>query len=54
VVWVCPKADQYTFASGMGIRFTAISQEIRTRVLAFVQSIKRKEAEAEPPGSSRS
>jgi type IV pilus assembly protein PilZ len=46
VAWVCPKPDQYTFASGMGIRFTSISEDARARVLAFVQSLKRKDAEA--------
>jgi type IV pilus assembly protein PilZ len=32
VVWVCPKADQYTFSPGMGIRFTEIADEIRDRI----------------------
>ncbi len=32
VAWVCPKADQYTFSPGMGIRFTEIGDEIRDRI----------------------
>lgn len=44
VAWVCPKPDQYTFASGMGIRFTWIAEETRARVVAFVKALKRKEA----------
>jgi type IV pilus assembly protein PilZ len=42
VVWVCPKADQYTFSPGMGIRFTKISDEARGLVLALVESLRRK------------
>jgi type IV pilus assembly protein PilZ len=38
VAWVCPKADQYTFSPGMGVRFTEIDQEIRNRVLELVKS----------------
>lgn len=39
VAWVCPKADQYTFSPGMGVRFTDIASDIRTRVLELVKSI---------------
>ncbi len=39
VAWVCPKADQYTFSPGMGVRFTDIAPDIRNRVLALVKSI---------------
>ncbi len=42
VVWVCPKADQYTFSPGIGIRFTKISDEARGLVLALVESLRRK------------
>lgn len=46
VAWVCPKPDQYTFTSGMGIRFTSIAEDTRARILAFVRSLKRKEADS--------
>jgi uncharacterized protein (TIGR02266 family) len=39
VAWVCPKADQYTFSPGMGVRFTEINPDIRDRVLELVKSI---------------
>jgi type IV pilus assembly protein PilZ len=39
VAWVCPKADQYTFNPGMGVRFTEINPDIRNRVLELVKSI---------------
>ncbi|MEY4704590.1 MAG: hypothetical protein RL042_786 [Nitrospirota bacterium] len=39
VAWVCPKADQYTFSPGMGVRFTEINPDIRRRVLELVKSI---------------
>ncbi len=42
IVWVCPKADQYTFSPGMGIRFTKIAEETRSLVLALVESLRRK------------
>lgn len=42
VVWVCPKADQYTFSPGMGIRFTKITDDARRLVLALVESLRRK------------
>lgn len=41
VAWVCPKSDQYTFSSGMGISFTDISTEVRSRVLDLVRSHRR-------------
>lgn len=44
VAWVCPKPDQYTFAAGMGIRFSTIAEETRTRIMAFVNSLSRKDA----------
>jgi uncharacterized protein (TIGR02266 family) len=39
VAWVCPKADQYTFSPGMGVRFTDIAPEIRNRVVELVRAI---------------
>lgn len=39
VAWICPKADQYTFSPGMGVRFTDIAPEIRDRVLELVKSL---------------
>ena len=41
VAWVCPKADQYTFSPGMGVRFTDIAPDIRTRVLELVKTIQQ-------------
>lgn len=38
VAWVCPKADQYTFSPGMGVRFTEVTPEIRDRILELVKS----------------
>ena len=32
VAWVCPKADQYTFSPGIGVRFSDISTVARERV----------------------
>ncbi len=40
IAWVCPKADQYTFSPGMGVRFTDIDQETRNKVLSLVHSVK--------------
>jgi uncharacterized protein (TIGR02266 family) len=37
VAWVCPKADQYTFSPGMGVRFTEIDPDVRNRVLEVVK-----------------
>jgi len=39
VAWVCPKADQYTFSPGMGVRFTEINSDIRARVLELVKAL---------------
>lgn len=39
VAWICPKADQYTFSPGMGVRFTDIAPEIRNRVLDLVKTL---------------
>jgi type IV pilus assembly protein PilZ len=39
VAWVCPKADQYTFSPGMGIRFLDIESETRDRILALVKTV---------------
>jgi type IV pilus assembly protein PilZ len=41
VAWVCPKADQYTFFPGMGVRFVEIATETRERVLDLVRSLKQ-------------
>lgn len=41
VAWVCPKADQYTFSPGMGVRFTDIDPDIRNRVLELVKSLQQ-------------
>jgi len=40
VAWVCPKADQYTFSPGMGVRFIDISADARRRVMDLVRSLK--------------
>lgn len=40
IAWVCPKADQYTFSPGMGVRFSDIATETRNRVLSLVHSVK--------------
>lgn len=40
IAWVCPKADQYTFNPGMGVRFVDIAMETRNRVLNLVNSVK--------------
>lgn len=39
VAWVCPRADQYTFSPGMGVRFTDMDQTIRNRVLEVVRTL---------------
>lgn len=39
VAWVCPKADQYTFSPGMGVRFTEIAEDVRDRIHVLVKSI---------------
>lgn len=38
VAWVCPKADQYAFSPGMGVRFAEISEEVRARLVDLVKS----------------
>lgn len=38
VAWVCPKADQYTFSPGMGVRFTDIAEDVRDRIHELVKS----------------
>lgn len=38
VAWVCPKADQYTFSPGMGIRFTDMAPEVRDRIVKILAS----------------
>lgn len=38
VAWVCPKADQYTFSPGMGVRFTDLPPDTRKNILALVRS----------------
>lgn len=42
VSWVCPKADQYTFFPGMGVRFTEISDNTRARVVELVNSLRQR------------
>jgi uncharacterized protein (TIGR02266 family) len=42
VAWACPKADQYTFFPGMGVRFTEVSPDVLQRVTELVNSVKRK------------
>lgn len=46
VAWVCPKADQYTFSPGMGVRFTDVTPEIRDRILELVKSVQGTEQAA--------
>lgn len=41
VAWVCPKADQYTFSPGMGVRFTEIAEDVRDRIHELVKSIQK-------------
>jgi len=41
VAWVCPKADQYTFFPGMGVRFTTVTQDTQARMVEFVNSLKK-------------
>lgn len=37
VAWVCPKADQYTFSPGMGVRFTEVDAGVRDRIHEVVK-----------------
>ena len=39
VAWVCPKADQYTFSPGMGVRFSDLDPNTRDRILILVKSM---------------
>ena len=41
VAWVCPKADQYTFFAGMGVRFTTVTTDTLAHILEFVNSLKK-------------
>jgi uncharacterized protein (TIGR02266 family) len=45
VAWVCPKPDQYTFFPGMGVRFTTVAPDTRTRLLEFVNSLKKTDSQ---------
>ena len=38
VAWVCPKADQYTFSPGMGVRFTEVDEGVRNRIHEIVKT----------------
>ena len=40
VAWVCPKADQYTFSPGMGIKFNEIAPDVRNRIIDLVRSLR--------------
>lgn len=33
VAWICPKADQYEFSQGMGVKFLELSPTVRKRIL---------------------
>ena len=44
VAWVCPKADQYTFFPGMGVRFTTVTPDTQARMLEFVNSLKKSDS----------
>ncbi|MGH7207609.1 MAG: PilZ domain-containing protein [Nitrospiraceae bacterium] len=33
VAWICPKADQYEFSQGMGVKFVELSSTVRRRIL---------------------
>lgn len=37
VAWICPKSDQYTFSSGMGIQFTDMTPDTRGRILKVMR-----------------
>jgi uncharacterized protein (TIGR02266 family) len=41
IAWICPKADQYTFSPGMGVRFTEIAEDVRDRIHELVKSIQK-------------
>lgn len=38
VAWVCPKADQYTFSPGMGVRFTEVEEKVRDQIHEVVKA----------------
>jgi uncharacterized protein (TIGR02266 family) len=40
IAWVCPRPDHYTFSPGMGVRFTDIALEARTRIIDLVKSLR--------------
>jgi type IV pilus assembly protein PilZ len=33
VAWICPKADQYEFSQGMGVKFVELSPAVRRLIL---------------------
>ena len=43
--WICPKADQYEFSQGMGVKFVALSPTVRRRILQRL----RTEGYSDPP-----
>ncbi len=47
VAWVCPKADQYTFSPGMGVRFSDLDPDTRDRILILVKSMQSTDQPAE-------
>jgi len=40
IAWVCPKPDHYTFSPGMGVQFTDIQLDARTRIVELVKSLR--------------
>ncbi len=49
VAWVCPKADQYRYPPGMGVRFTNISEDGRRQLMDLVRSLNQARQEVESP-----
>ena len=41
VAWVRPRPEHYTFHTGMGVQFTEISEEARTRLLDMIRFLER-------------
>lgn len=41
VAWVCPKPDQYTFSTGMGMQFVKIAPDTRKRIVDLVNAMRR-------------
>lgn len=39
IAWVCPKADQYTFSPGMGVRFTEVEPRVRDQIHEVMKAI---------------